>query len=147
MKHQKSRKSDFHTPCLIKFFRDMTLPIQSKFICNSLKYDSFCCKFWTIMEIHFRLGQISTPTFYPRETRHVSSNLLLSAGILAQYKTFHVSFKQYLQFLKVFQSFENSHFQPIFGQFQDHILILAIQSEPKINFHYFGSQGGYSLSF
>ena len=39
--------------------------------------------------VHFRLGQISTPTFYPRETRHVLSNLLLSAGILAQYKTFH----------------------------------------------------------
>ena len=39
--------------------------------------------------LHFRLGQISTPTFYPRETRHVWSNLLLSAGILAQYKTFH----------------------------------------------------------
>ena len=38
---------------------------------------------------HFRLGQISTPTFYPRETRHVWSNLLLSAGTLAQYKTLH----------------------------------------------------------
>ena len=42
-----------------------------------------------IKKRHFRLGQISTPTFYPRETRHGSSNLLLSAGILAQYKTLH----------------------------------------------------------
>ena len=39
--------------------------------------------------LHFRLGQISTPTFYPRETRYVWSNLLLSAGTLAQYKTLH----------------------------------------------------------
>ena len=36
------------------------------------------------------------PDFPPKGSGHVLSNFLLSAGILAQYKTFHVSFKQYL---------------------------------------------------
>ena len=36
------------------------------------------------------------PDFPPKGSRHFVSNFLLSAGILAQYKTFHVSFKQYL---------------------------------------------------
>ena len=36
------------------------------------------------------------PDFPPKGSRHFVSNFLLSAGILAQYKTFHVSFKKYL---------------------------------------------------
>ena len=33
------------------------------------------------------------PDFPPKGSRHFISNFLLSTGILAQYKTFHVSFK------------------------------------------------------
>ena len=33
------------------------------------------------------------PDFPPKGSRHFISNFLLSAGIFAQYKTFHVSFK------------------------------------------------------
>ena len=36
------------------------------------------------------------PDFPPKGSGHFISNFLLSAGILAQYKTFHVSFKKYL---------------------------------------------------
>ena len=38
------------------------------------------------------------PDFPPKGSGHFVSNFLLSAGILAQYKTIHVSFKQYLYF-------------------------------------------------
>ena len=38
------------------------------------------------------------PDFPPKGSGHFVSNFLLSAGILAQYKTFHVSFKKYLYF-------------------------------------------------
>ena len=38
----------------------------------------------------------SQPPIFTRETRHISSNLLLSACILAQYKTLHKRYKQFL---------------------------------------------------
>ena len=44
------------------------------------------------------------PDFPPKGSGHFVSNFLLSAGILAQYKTFHVSFKKYLYFQKDFSS-------------------------------------------
>ena len=51
---------------------------------------------------HYELQQNSTPTFYPRGTGHVLSNLLLSAGILAQYKTHHEEIKTIYVFFKGF---------------------------------------------
>ena len=44
------------------------------------------------------------PDVPPKCSGHVLSNFLLSKGILAKYKTFHVSFKKYLYFLKDFSS-------------------------------------------
>ena len=49
------------------------------------------------MHFWFRLGQISTPTFYSRGTRHVSSHLLLSTGTLTQYKTLVSSVRKLLE--------------------------------------------------
>ena len=46
--------------------------------------------FWPL---HYELQQNPTPSFLPKETKHVWFNLLLSAGILAQYKTYHVEIK------------------------------------------------------
>ena len=48
--------------------------------------------------INFTMSYSKTqpPDFPPKGSGHVVSNFLLSVGILAQYKTFHVSFKQYL---------------------------------------------------
>ena len=43
-----------------------------------------------------RYSKTQPPDFPPKGSGHVISNFLLSAGILAQYKTFRVSFKQYL---------------------------------------------------
>ena len=39
-----------------------------------------------------RYSKTQPPDFPPKGSGHVISNFLLSAGILAQYKTFHVSF-------------------------------------------------------
>ena len=49
-------------------------------------------KYFRILEHYYELQQNLFLGFYPRGTGHVSSNLLLSAGILSQYKTYHVSF-------------------------------------------------------
>ena len=46
--------------------------------------------------ITMRYSKTQPPDFPPKGSGHVVSNFSLSVGILAQYKTFHVSFKQYL---------------------------------------------------
>ena len=53
-------------------------------------------EFDLMMTPTMRYSKTQPPDFPPKGSGHVLYNFLLSVGILAQYKTFHVSLKQYL---------------------------------------------------
>ena len=53
-------------------------------------------KYFYYIYITMSYSKTQPPDFPPKGSGHVLYNFLLSAGILAQYKTFHVSLKQYL---------------------------------------------------
>ena len=80
---------------------------------NTVDYNVGVLSIWIFSQKHsaessaldtMGCSKTQRPDFPPKGSGNVLSNFLLSAGILAQYKTFHVSFKKYLYFQKDFSS-------------------------------------------
>ena len=101
---------------IVLFIPEDSKKQNSRYILNFLQrctvQYTIIMRFWIIyiwlqnriQMITMRYSKTQPPDFPPKGLGHVVSNFLLSAGILAQYKTFHVSFKKYLYFEKNFSS-------------------------------------------